>query len=154
MECRFALMIEDDGEPTRVGPMGIPMTARIGVIVYARVGGVRARAAHRAAAHGKIDGVWVPALRVTNTGSATGRLSGFLNGRDGTGQRMDLAPASSPILPGMSALIGLMPSAPVDRPGDPPPPILSWPMAVRGTLEVGREVAEAKLPLDAAFQAP
>ena len=41
MECRFALMIEDAGEPTRVGPMGIPMTARIGVIVYARVGGVK-----------------------------------------------------------------------------------------------------------------
>ena len=120
MECRFALMIEDAGEPTRVGPMGIPMTARIGVIVYARVGGVKPELRIEQQLTAKIDGVWVPALRVTNTGSATGRLSGFLNGRDGAGQRMDLAPASSPILPGMSALIGLMPSAPVDRPGDPP----------------------------------
>jgi hypothetical protein len=152
-ECRFALMIESVEESAGAGAANFPMSGRIGVIVYARVGGVSPELRIESPLTARIDGRDVPALRVTNVGRATGRFVGFLSGRDASGRFIDLAPDAIPVLPGMTRVIGLMPVPPLDRPNDAPPRVEAWPLAVKGTLEIGG-VAGLRIPLDQSFAAP
>jgi hypothetical protein len=153
VECRFALMIESAEASAGPGAANFPMSGRIGVIVYARVAGVRPDLRIDAGLTTRIDGRDVPALRVSNVGQATGRFVGFLNARDANGRFVDLAPDSIPVLPGMTRVIGLLPVPPVDRPNDPPPKVDAWPLAVKGTLEVSG-VQGVRLNVDRAFTAP
>lgn len=127
-QCRFAIMFE--GEPTPVPGMVLPVAGRIGIIVYLDVGDARARL--RIVGNGVVeaDGRQVPMLRVENTGNAHGRLEGFLEGVDPTGERWTLAPVGNPILPGMTRDIPLYPLVNDDAPVE-----LKFPMQVRGKLE-------------------
>jgi hypothetical protein len=152
VECRFALMIESADASAGTGAANFPMSGRIAVIVYARVGAVKPELQIDETVTVQIDGRNVPALRVTNTGRATGRFVGFLNARDADGRFIDLAPDAIPVLPGMTRVIGLMPVPPLDRPNDPPPVINAWPITVKGTLEIGGEL-DAKRQVDATFRA-
>jgi hypothetical protein len=152
-ECRFALMV--GGAEDSAGPDAarFPVSGRIGVIVYARVGGVAPQLQVEAHRVERIDGRELPAIVVRNAGQATGRLTGFLSGRDAKGRFVDLAPATVPVLPGMSRLIGLLPVPPLDKPNAPPPAIEAWPLQVEGHLET-QGVAGARLPLKQSFPAP
>jgi hypothetical protein len=152
-ECRFALMIES-AEPSSVaGAASFPMSGRIGVIVYVRVGGVQPELRIDGGLTARIDGRDVPALRVTNVGGATGRLVGFVTARDATDHFVDLAPDAIPILPGMTRVVGLMPVPPLDRPNDAPPRIEAWPIAVKGQLEIGG-LPGSRISLERRFLAP
>ncbi|HEY6356515.1 MAG TPA: hypothetical protein VIY30_18685 [Burkholderiaceae bacterium] len=153
VECRFALMIEGVDEPAGGGAAGFPMSGRIAVIVYARVGDVKPDLHIDEMLTAKVDGRDVPALRVTNVGRATGRFVGFLGARDVTGRYVDLAPDGLPLLPGMTRVVGLLPVAPVDRPDDPPPKLDAWPVAVKGSLEIGGQ-AGVRIPVEQVFKAP
>ena len=77
-----------------------------------------ARARLRIVGNGVVeaDGRQVPMLRVENTGNAHGRLEGFLEGVDPTGERWTLAPVGNPILPGMTRDIPLYPLVNDDAP--------------------------------------
>jgi hypothetical protein len=149
-ECRFALMVEAAEPSVGTGSAGFPISGCIAVIVYVRVGAVQPQLRIENTLTQGRDGGVVPALRVTNTGSATGRFVGFLTGRDASGRSFEFSPDSSPILPGMTRVIGLQPLPPVDRPNDPPPAITTWPLAVKGTLEVEGYPA-SRQSLDASF---
>ena len=127
-QCRFAVMFE--GEPTPVAGMALPVAGRIGVIVYLDIGDARANLRVVGSGVVESDGRPVPMLRVENTGNAHGRLEGFLDGIDATGERWTLAPLANPILPGRTREIPLLPLV-----NDDQPVVLAFPMQVKGRLE-------------------
>ncbi len=143
-ECRFALMIESKPQDVKTGETAsFPMNGRIGVIVYASIGGAKAQLEPGALAIGMIDGRRTPLLTVHNTGNATARLSGILKGIDSSGATFEFSPEALPILPGQSRTIGLqryeaaLRSPPAKNAAAATPPPIHWPLGLRGTLEYG-----------------
>lgn len=153
-ECRFAIMVESAEQMTSAGSLQFPMNGRIAVIVYARIGGAAPQLTIEQTLIARIDGQDVPALRVRNSGNATGRFAGFASARDADGERIDLAPQTVPVLPGMVRVLSLMPLPPLDKPNAAAPVIARWPLRVQGTLEVDGSAPLVKLPLDAVFAPP
>ena len=146
-ECRFALMIESRPQEVKTGETAsFPMNGRIGVIVYASVGGAKAVLEPGALSVGAFDGRPTPLLMVHNSGNATARLSGILKGTDGSGATIEFSPESVPILPGQTRRIALQPYEPALRAALPAkagsapgtaPAQLRWPLTLRGALEYG-----------------
>jgi fimbrial chaperone protein len=128
-ECRFAILFE--GEPEAVGPLALPVTGRLGIIVYVAVGDVRPRVELQSAAVVEVEGRRLPALVVTNSGDAHARLSGFLGGRDGDGRELVFVPQSSPVLPGQTRTLALYPQSPQ---GEPLPEV-KLPIRLTGRLD-------------------
>lgn len=142
-ECRFALMIEGL-EPARVqGDLNFPVGGRIGVIVYATIGDAQPRLDIARTRVVTVDGKPTAVVDVRNTGNAHGRLEGFVNGTDASGDRLEMAPADLPILPGETRSIALMPVVEDGKPS----PTVRFPLTVKGNLEWGKN----RLPLDASF---
>lgn len=139
-ECRFAIMVEGI-DPAR---SSVDVGGRIGVIVYAAIGGaapVLELTATRIVQ--SPDGKPMAAMDVRNRGNAHGRLEGFVNGTDAGGQRMELAPADMPILPGETRTVALLPVAEEGRTA----PEIRFPLTVKGQLEWGKN----RLPVVASF---
>jgi P pilus assembly chaperone PapD len=132
-ECRFALLIEGE-EPAmaQMGSFSIPVSGRIGVIVYVAVGDAAPKLELIAAETANINGKPTPSLRVRNTGNAHGRISGFLTGTDATGHELEFTPSTFPVLPGETRLLAL---GAQDARDQSVTPLL--PVTVRGTLEWG-----------------
>lgn len=144
-ECRFAIMIEGlDATKVAQGAFSFPVTGRVGVVVYVKVGDVAPKLEIGKARVGETKSGRLPLLDVTNTGSATGRLEGFLVAKDADGLEVELAPDPAPILPGASRTIALVP---VNEEGKPPATI-RFPLTVKGTLEWGK----SRQPLDLRFE--
>jgi hypothetical protein len=137
-ECRFAVMIEGD-EPSIAGSQGLnmPITGRIGVIVYVAVGDSRPDMEILGPTITTLNGQRVPTLRVHNGGSAHGRVSGFLTGTDANGISYDFTPADFPILPQEEREVFLTPSTAAQE-----HPTLTFPVTVKGTLEWGDRKTE------------
>lgn len=134
-ECRFALMIEGlDTTAVDQGSFKFPVAGRIGVIAYVQVGGAtpRLKIGTTSVKDGKSGPI--PVIEVTNEGNATGRLDGFLSATDASGAEFEMAPDNSPILPGMTRSIALLPVAEEGR----KVPTIQLPLAVKGTVEWGR----------------
>ena len=127
-QCRFAIMFE--GEPVPVKGIALPVAGRIGVIVYLDVGDARARLQVVGSRVDEVEGKPTPVLQVRNDGNAHGRLQGFVDAIDASGERWTLSPASSPILPGTTVDIPLFPMVNDDQPVD-----LAFPMQIDGRLE-------------------
>lgn len=142
-ECRFAIMVEGDPERLK-GDIAIPVSGRIGVVVYLTIGDAAPRL-EIAAQHARVvEGRTVPVLSVRNTGNAHGRLEGFVNGTDASGKRYAFAPSTYPILPGETRDIALEPEA--DETGSPAPDIV-YPLQLKGRLDW----ANQHLDIDALF---
>ena len=135
-ECRFALMIEGDPEAMKDGGVAIPVSGRIGVIVYLSIGDAAPRLEVTGQRVAKVDGQDVPVLQVRNDGDAHGRLEGFVDGTDANGRRYAFAPSTSPIMPGETRDIALQPQA--DDPKSPPP-VLQFPVKLQGRLDSGTQ---------------
>ena len=142
-ECRFAIMIEGLDPAQFKGDLNFPVGGRIGVIVYAAIGEVAPALSITGTETARINGKPVPMVKVSNSGAATGRLEGFLNATDAGGQRVELAPADLPVLPGETRRIALA----VATTDGKPVPELKFPISVKGSLESGK----TRLPLDASF---
>jgi len=143
-ECRFAIMIEaDEPSVTKAGAVQLPIVGRIGVIVYVAVGQISPQLEVFGPEVVDHNGQRVPALRVHNAGNAHTRLGGFLTGKDATGKTYDFTPSDLPILPGDIRSVVLTPSSP-----DNPSPTLTFPVAVKGTLEW----SDQKADLDETFR--
>lgn len=139
-ECRFALLLEGEDQTAKTGSLAIPYNARLGVIVYIGIGNVAPKIEIVGAAVQAVNGRPTAVLKVKNTGTAHGRLSGFLSGTDAANMSLEFAPTPSPILPGESRDIPLTAS----RPGDPDTPVSArFPLTVRGNLESGSEQSQA-----------
>jgi P pilus assembly chaperone PapD len=132
-ECRFALMIEGDPQAVQTGNgLPVPVSGRIGVIVYVTVGEAAADLQIADASVTDTTGGTVPALTVHNAGNAHARLNGFLSGTDARGRRLEFFPSTLPILPGETRLIPLTASIGPDAVTD-----LAFPVRVAGIVEWG-----------------
>jgi fimbrial chaperone protein len=140
-ECRFAILFE--GEPELVGQLALPVTGRLGVIVYVAIGGARAQLALLHGSLASIENRQLPALTVRNTGTAHTRLEGFLTGRDAAGQELVFIPQNSPVLPGQTRTLALYPQAPAGAPS----PVIDFPVRLSGRLEW----SGARLDIDELF---
>jgi hypothetical protein len=111
-ECRFALLLEGEDQTAKTASLAIPYNARLGVIVYVGIGNVVPRIEIIGGAVQNVNGRPTAVLKVKNTGTAHGRLSGFLSGTDAGNTSLEFAPTPSPILPGESRDIPLTASVP------------------------------------------
>ena len=145
-ECRFALMVEGL-DPAKVqGNISFPVGGRIGVIVYAAIGGAAPQLSIATTQVTTVNGKPTATLDVRNTGNAHGRLEGFVNGTDAAGTKFEMSPADLPILPGETRRVAL---SPVPEDGKTAPEV-RFPLSVKGSLEWGAN----RLPLDTSFVAP
>jgi hypothetical protein len=142
-ECRFALMVEGLEAAKVEGAVSFPVGGRIGVIVYAAIGDVAPALSIAGTETAQVNGQPTAIVRVRNTGTATGRLEGFLDATDAAGQRAEMSPADLPVLPGETRRIALAAVAADGKSA----PTLRFPLQVKGQLESGKD----KLPLDASF---
>lgn len=142
-ECRFAIMIEGDPESV-AGGMAVPVSGRIGVIVYLAVGDAAARLEIAGQSVRTVDGNEVPVLSIRNSGNAHGRLQGFVEGTDGSGRKYSFAPSTYPVLAGETRDIPLVPQGDSE---DSPPPVLVYPVQLKGRLDWGQQ----RLDIDTAF---
>jgi hypothetical protein len=143
-ECRFAIMIEGmDLAEVQNSNLRVPVSGRIGVIVYASLGNSAPSLKILKHSLQTANKERVPALHVENTGSAHGRLEGFLQAKDATGKEFEMSPEDSPILPGKSRAIFLRPVVEDGKPA----PTIKYPLTVKGTLEWGKN----REPLDLRF---
>jgi hypothetical protein len=143
-ECRFAILIEGkEASIAKAGALSMPMTGRIGLIVYLNVGAGNPQLELTGNHIVKVSGRDLPTLIMRNTGSAHGRVSGFLTGTDANGVKYDFNPSDFPILAGTSADVYLTPSTATDD-----HPTLTFPVHVQGTLEWGN----SKLKIDEQFR--
>lgn len=137
-ECRFAVMIEGD-KPSLAQSKGmsVPISGRIGVIVYVAIGGGAPSMEILGPKIARLNGQQLPTVRVHNGGDAHGRISGFLTGTDAKGISYDFTPSDFPILPHEEREVFLTPSTPTND-----HPTLTFPVAVKGTLEWGTHQTE------------
>lgn len=142
-ECRFAIMVEGLEAAQVEGAVSFPVGGRIGVIVYAAIGDVAPALAIAGTETLSVNGQPTAVMKVRNDGSATGRLEGFLDVTDASGQTAEMSPVDLPILPGETRRIALAAVAADNK----APPTLRFPIRVKGQLESGK----TKLPLDASF---
>ena len=139
-ECRFALMVEGL-DPAKVqGAISFPVGGRIGVIVYAAIGGAQPQLSLSASRVDTVQGQPTAVLEVRNSGTAHGRLQGYVNGTDADGKTYEMAPADLPILPGETRRVALQAVAEDGQPAPKP----RFPLTVKGALEWGTN----RLPLD------
>ena len=98
-ECRFAMLIEGkEASIAKAGAVSMPMTGRIGLIVYVTIGGASSSLELTGSKVVKVSGRDLPTLSMHNTGNAHGRVSGFLTGTDVNGVKYDFNPSDFPII--------------------------------------------------------
>jgi hypothetical protein len=137
-ECRFAVMIEGaDPAIAKSAGLEVPVTGRIGVIVYVTVGDGAPDLELLGPKIATLNGQQLPALRVHNSGSAHGRMSGYLTGTDAKGITYDFRPSDFPILPHEEREVFLSPSTATED-----HPTITYPVTVKGTLEWGKHRTE------------
>ncbi len=142
-ECRFAIMVEGLDAAQARGNLNMPVSGRIGVVVYAAIGGAAPRLELVGTKVSMVDGKPTPVVEVRNRGNAHGRLEGFLNGTDATGERFEMAPADLPILAGEVRAVTINPVAEEGKPARE----IRFPLTIKGNLEWGTN----RLPLDASL---
>ena len=142
-ECRFAIMVEGLDAAQARGNLNMPVSGRIGVVVYAAIGGAAPQLELVRTKVSLVDGKPTPVIEVRNRGNAHGRLEGFVNGTDATGERLEMAPADLPILAGETRAVTINPVIEEGKPARE----IRFPLTVRGNLEWGKN----RLPLDASF---
>lgn len=143
-QCRFAIMIEGEEDRPKDSTVPVSVAGRIAVIVYLTLGDAKPVLTVVGAETATVDGRVLPAIRVSNTGNAHGRLEGFIDGQDGSGKKLTFLPSNLPIMPGETRLITLSP----DGEGrNEQGPVLSYPVRIKGSLEWGN----MRTPIEANF---
>lgn len=135
-QCRFAIMLEGQEQITRMesGPP-IPFSARLGVVVYVTIGDAAPALSVAGSGVQTVNGKPTPVLQIRNSGTAHGRVTGFLSGTDASNTSLEFSPANTPILPGETRTIPLS----ATRPGDQDTAAqIRFPVTVRGKLEWGK----------------
>lgn len=132
-ECRLALMVEKanpSGQNLDLGNIQFPVLGRIGVIVYLTVGDVTPKLSFVSLGMQEVRGRTLPVAILRNDGLAHGRAEGILEGVDAAGESFEFTVSNSPILPGESRSIALIPVTS----GTGPKPITP-PLRLKGAIE-------------------
>ena len=110
-ECRFMIAIES-AEPAATRDLGsggasvnLPVSGRIVIAVYVAVNGAQPKLEVSGVATQLLQGRRAPTVTVTNKGDAHGRLDGVLDAVDAKGQKFELVPDSSPVMPGQTRVL-------------------------------------------------
>jgi hypothetical protein len=135
-ECRFAIMIEgtETSIQTKDG-VSFPVSGRLGLIVYVAVGAVAPKLEVVGSSTSNVNGEITPVILIKNSGTAHGRLAGFLSGKDAAGKTLEFTPSSLPILPGETRPIALS----VNREDEKQAIMIEYPITIRGNLEWASE---------------
>jgi hypothetical protein len=113
--------------------LALPITGRIAVAVYVGVGGAAPRLEMTGVKVGTdAAGRRTAALTVRNTGDAHGRLGGSLDATDATGRVFDWVPEGTPVMPGQTRDLALVP-----RGGEDGRPVAApvFPVRTRGAVD-------------------
>lgn len=139
-ECRFMLAIEGV-EPAQQAviesngaSLSLPVTGRIAIAVYIAVNGAQPQLEMTQVATREINGKRTPVVTVKNAGDAHGRLDGSLDAVDGKGVAFQLAPETTPILPGQTRTLPLTPKSDADQ----LPPKVELPFKAKGVIDWDR----------------
>ena len=141
-ECRFAILIAGDAVTTAGA---VPVAGRLGVVVYLRVGDARPQLSlegYKVLPH---NDSFAPALVVRNSGNATARLEGYVDGVDAAGNKISFLPTSYPILPGRTDEVILVPQAPNAKSAAP---TIQYPVTIKGQVDWEGK----RLPVEHVFQ--
>lgn len=136
-ECRFMLAVEGVEPAHRAmlqshgASLNLPVSGRIAVAVYVAVNGAESRLELTRLDVKEINGKRTPVVTVTNQGDAHGRLDGGLDSVDAKGQAFELLPEGTPILPGQTRTLPLLPRA---EDGQKPPEVV-LPIKSEGRLD-------------------
>lgn len=137
-ECRFMIAIES-AEPAATRELGsggasvnLPVSGRIAIAVYVAVNGAQPKLEVQGLATQLLQGSRVPSVTVTNKGDAHGRLDGALDAVDAKGQKFELVPDSSPVMPGQTRVLAFAPRSNVPN-QKPEPPV--FPIKASGRLD-------------------
>lgn len=136
-ECRFMIAIEgvEPAQQTLIrsggASLSLPVTGRIAVAVYVMLGGAAPQLEIRRISMAEDGKARRALVTVSNTGDAHGRLEGSLDATDSKGQVFELVPEGTPILPGQTRTLSLMPR----REEGQPPPEPAYPVKAGGTLD-------------------
>ena len=136
-ECRFMLAIEGV-EPAQQAlierggaSLSLPVNGRIAVAVYIGVNGAQPKFEVLSVGSQTLGGTQQATVTVRNSGDAHGRLDGSLDAKDAAGQRFELVPEGTPVLPGQTRVLPLSPRQ-VDAKTPPKP---QWPIQASGALD-------------------
>ena len=146
-ECRLAILVEADDEKQLMAQarnIRFPVQGRIAIIIYVNVGGAKPLLSVQSLAlQEEADGQLVPVVVLENSGDAHGRPSGFLEGRDGAGKRVQFVVAQTPILPGQTRSIKIVQSLAEGEQAV----TLTSPIDIKGVIEwdSGQQKVEATL---------
>lgn len=101
-ECRLAILLEQpDQTPAVQGPLTIPISGRIAVIVYVAVGGAAPELVVHSIQPDPKDAALLM-LQTENRGDAHGRFAALLEARDATGQRYQVEVSNIAVLAGQT----------------------------------------------------
>jgi fimbrial chaperone protein len=113
-ECRVALLLEG-GEEEQIlagtSEIRFPVQGRIAIIIYVAVGAAKPELSLLELGMGTVNSQRIPVAVLANTGNAHGRPSGFLDGVDAVGNRLEFTVSPSPILPGQQRRIPIWPAS-------------------------------------------
>lgn len=111
--------------------LSLPVNGRIAVAVYIAVGGAEPKLSIKQLNVQNAKGQRVPVVTVSNQGDAHGRLDGALEATDAKGQEFELAPENTPILPGQTRTLPLIPQAIAKQKLNPP----AYPIQAKGSID-------------------
>lgn len=137
-ECRFMIALEgvEPAQQTIIqsggASLSLPVSGRIAVAVYVMLNDAQPRLSLQQIEVTRSGGKATPRVRVRNDGDAHGRLEGALEATDAHGQRLNLVVEGTPILPGQTRTLALVPRAEDEQ---SPPPQPSYPVKVEGLLD-------------------
>lgn len=137
-ECRFMLAIEGV-EPAYQAAiaqggasLSLPVSGRIAVAVYVLLNGAEPKLALSQVGMREVRGQRTPYVTVSNTGDAHGRLEGSLDATDAAGKTFEMVPEGTPVMPGQTRLISLLPKGEAGGKAAAPP---AYPLKASGTLD-------------------
>lgn len=136
-ECRFMIAIEgtEPAQQTIIqgggASLSLPVTGRIAVAVYLMLDGAEPKLEMKQIASSQAGGKRRTVVTVTNTGDAHGRLEGSLDATDSKGRAFELVPEGTPILPGQTRTLALVPKGESGQPA--PEPV--YPVKTSGALD-------------------
>jgi hypothetical protein len=111
--------------------LSLPVNGRIAVAVYISVNGAQPKLSMQQVGTVLLEGQRLPAVTVSNTGSAHGRLDGALDAKDAQSQSFELVPEGTPIMPGQTRTIALRPRSLADQ----TVPKFTFPITSSGSLD-------------------
>lgn len=130
-ECRLAIMLEGEPQTVGAGNVSIPVSGRLGIIVYVAVGGAKPVFHVEGTARTPVEGIERPALRLKNQGNAHGRVEGFVDAVDAKGTKITFTPSNLPILAGETRVVPLMPLPEKGK----PEPTIAYPLTLKGKID-------------------